>query len=255
MAALGIIGVGALAEFVLRGLRRAGDSRPVFLSPRNAARADRLAGECGATVLADNQAVLDAADLVLVAVAPKDVYATIGALNWDDRHVLICVAIDVTSAGLQEAAPEATITRAMPSSCLQLNRGATPIYPAEPQTEALFAAIGEIAVLESEAQFETASALAAYYLWSFAVMDAVAERAISEGLPPVTARRLTAALTAGAAAIGAEQPDRPLRSTLERYALPGTMTLQGLEKLRAEGGIAAWETALSLAITRMRQGA
>ena len=45
MAALGIIGVGALAEFVLRGLRRAGDSRPVFLSPRNAARADRLAGE------------------------------------------------------------------------------------------------------------------------------------------------------------------------------------------------------------------
>ncbi|HVJ44338.1 MAG TPA: NAD(P)-binding domain-containing protein [Dongiaceae bacterium] len=255
MAGLGIVGVGELAEFVLRGLRRAGDDRPVSLSPRNAARAARLAQDCGATLLASNQAVLDAANLILVAVPPKDVYGTLEALAWQNRHVVICVAIDVTCAGLQEAAPHATIARAMPSSCLALNRGATPIFPAEPQTEALFATIGDIAVLESEAQFETASALAAYYLWSFAVMDAVAERAITEGLPPVTARRLTAALTAGAAAIGAEQPEQPLRTTLDRYALPGTMTLQGLEKLRAEGGIAAWETALDLAIMRMRQGA
>jgi pyrroline-5-carboxylate reductase len=255
MAGLGVIGVGELAEFVLRGLRRAGDERALFLSPRNAERASRLASDLPASVLADNQAVLDAADLILVAVAPKDVYATVSALNWEDRHVLICVAIDVTSAGLQAAAPEATIVRAMPSSCLALNQGATPLYPGEAQAAALFGTIGEVAVLASEAQFETASALAAYYLWAFAMMDTVAEHAIAEGLSPVTARRLTAGLTAGAAAIGLDQPEQPLRATLERYALPGTMTRQGLEVLEAGGGVSAWRAALNVAIARMRRQA
>jgi pyrroline-5-carboxylate reductase len=253
MTGLGIIGVGELAEFVLRGLRRAGDNRPLFLSPRNAERAARLAPTLKAMVLASNQAVLEMADLILVAVPPKDVYATLSALNWEDRHILICVAIDVTAAGLQEAAPKATIVRAMPSSCLELNRGATPLYPGEAQAAALFGTIGEVAVLESEAQFETASALAAYYLWSFAMMDAVADRAIAEGLPALAARRLTAGLTAGAAAICLDQPDQPLRTTLERYALPGTMTRQGLEVLEAGGGVSAWPAALDIAIARMRE--
>jgi pyrroline-5-carboxylate reductase len=251
-ANLGIIGIGELAEFVLRGLRHAGDQRPVFLSPRNAERSARLAQECRAEKSASNQAVLDAAELILVAVPPKDAYATIGALTWQSHHVLVCVAIDVDCAGLQRHAPAARIVRAMPSSCLALNRGGTPIFPDEPRATALFATLGDAVTVETEVQFETAAALASYYLWSFAIMDAVAEQAIAQGLPPVAARRLTASLTAGAAAVVATQPDLPARATLDRYALPGTMTHQGLTALRASNAITAWREALDIAITRMR---
>jgi pyrroline-5-carboxylate reductase len=253
-ANLGIIGIGELAEFILHGLRRAGDQRPVFLSPRNAERAARLAQECRAEKSASNQAVLDAAELILVAVPPKDVYATIGALTWQPHHVLVCVAIDVDCAGLQRHAPAARIVRAMPSSCLAVNRGGTPIFPAAPMATALFENLGDVVVLETEAQFETAAALASYYLWSFAIIDAVAEQAIAQGLPPALARGLTASLTAGAAAVAAAQPDLPARATLDRYALAGTMTRQGLEVLQAGGAIEPWRAALDIAINRMRQG-
>ena len=251
---LGIIGVGELAEFVLRGLRRAGDHRPVHLSPRNATRASLLARQCQATVAADNQAVLDAAGIILVAVAPKDAYATIKALHWQKQHVLICVAIDVTLAGLQASAPEATIVRAMPSSCLAVNKGATPLYPDEPRSHALFARIAEVVALPSEAEFETAAAFASYYLWSFAVLDAVAEQAIEDGLPAPVARRLAASLSGGAAAVVANSLDQPAAATLDRYALPGTMTLQGLEALKAGNGLDPWGIAMKIAIDRMRAG-
>lgn len=254
MADLGIIGVGELATFVLLGLRRAGDQRKVFLSPRNAARSASLAHDCAASACDSNQAVLDSADLILVAVPPKDAYATISALSWQPHHVLICVAIDVDCAGLQRRAPAATIVRAMPSSCLAVNRGGTPIFPAEPTATALFETLGDVVILETEAQFETAAALASYYLWSFAIIDAVAEQAIAQGLPPGLARGLTASLTAGAAAIAAAQPDLPARATLDRYSLPGTMTRQGLEVLEASGAIDPWRKALDIAISRMRQG-
>jgi pyrroline-5-carboxylate reductase len=251
---LGIIGVGELAEFVLRGLRRSGDRRDVFLSPRSAARVAALAKEGLATPCADNQAVLDKADLILVAVPPAEVYATVGALTWHARHVLVCVAIDVTCAGLQRQAPAAKVVRAMPSSCAALNQGGTPLFPAEPTVEALFAALGDAVTVESEAQFNTAAALAGYYLWSFTIMDAIAERAIEQGLPPAIARRLTASLTAGAATVVAAQPDQPARATLDRYALPETMTRQALEALLAGNAIEPWRSALDIAIARMRQG-
>jgi pyrroline-5-carboxylate reductase len=250
---LGIIGVGELADFVLRGLRRAGDKRPVYLSPRNAGHAAALARDCAADILPDNQAVLDAADLILVAVPPKAVYSCVGELSWQSRHILLCVAIDVDCAGLQALAPAARIVRAMPSSCLALNRGGTPIFPAEPAVEQLFAMIGDCIAVDSEATFETAAALASYYLWSFAVMDVIAEQAISQGLPAATARRLTASLTAGAAAVVAATPEVPARTTLDRYALPGTMTRQGIEVLEAGQALEPWRAALDVAIARMRQ--
>lgn len=253
-AHLGIIGVGELAEFILRGLRHAGDRRKVLLSPRNAARAASLARDCDAEICADNQAVLDAAELILVAVPPKDAYATIGALTWQPHHVLVCVAIDVDCTGLQRQAPGARIVRAMPSSCLAINRGGTPIFPVEPTAAAFFATLGDVVAVETETQFETAAALASYYLWSFAVMDAVAEQAVAQGLPPRMARQLTASLTAGAAGIVAAQPELPARATLDRYALPGTMTRQGLEALQVGNAIAPWRQALDIAIARMRQG-
>ena len=252
--ALGIIGVGELADFVLRGLRHAGDRRKVFLSPRNAARAAALARDCDAAICADNQAVLDAAGLILVAVPPKDVYATVGALAWQPHHVLACVAIDVDCAGLQRQAPAARIVRAMPSSCLAINQGGTPIFPAEPTAADFFAVLGDVVTVETEAQFETAAAFASYYLWSFAIVDAVAEQAVAQGLSPQVARRLAASLTAGAAGIVAAQPELPPRATLDRYALPGTMTRQGLEALDAGNAIEPWRRALDIAIARMRQG-
>lgn len=253
-AILGIIGVGGLADFVVQGLRRAGDRRKVLLSPRNAERAASLAQQCDAEVMPDNQAVVDAAGLILVAVPPAAVYDCVKALRWHPGQVLICVAIDVTEAGLQAAAPGTTVVRAMPSSCAALNAGGTPIFPANEMAADLFGKLGAFFAVENEAQFNTAAALAAYYLWSFAVIDTVAERAVAEGLPAEIARGLAAALTGAAAAVAASRPDLPARTPLETFGLPGTMTRQGWDVLTQSDALNAWSKALDIAIARMRSG-
>ncbi len=249
---LGILGVGGLADFVVHGLRRAGDTRRILLSPRNAARAADLAAACGAEIQPDNQAVVDGADLILVATPPAAVYDCLRALTWRPGQTLICVAIDIDQAGLQAAVPGTTAIRAMPSSCAALNAGGTPIFPESAAARNLFAKLGAVFAVETEAQFDTAAALAAYYLWSFAVIDTVAEQAIRQGLPADVARGLAAALTGGAAATVLSRPDLPARTPLDTFGLPGTMTRQGLDVLTEADALSPWATALDIAIARMR---
>ena len=64
MTVIGILGVGQLAALMARGLQ--GKGYRLVLSPRNAGIAARLAKDHGCEVAASNQAVIDAADGVLV---------------------------------------------------------------------------------------------------------------------------------------------------------------------------------------------
>ena len=67
---LGFIGAGHLASYTIAGLRRAGDQRDIILSPRNAEKAQQLSSQYDCRVAASNQAVVDAADIVILAVRP-----------------------------------------------------------------------------------------------------------------------------------------------------------------------------------------
>lgn len=66
MMTYGMIGVGAIASAIVRGLCQGVAQPPsILLSPRNAGVAANLASRFATvTVCPDNQAVLDAADLV-----------------------------------------------------------------------------------------------------------------------------------------------------------------------------------------------
>jgi pyrroline-5-carboxylate reductase len=68
---IGILGVGELTEKVVIGLRRSGFGGRVLLSPRNHQRAQQLAEQWDCEVMADNQQVVDGADLLVLGVRPE----------------------------------------------------------------------------------------------------------------------------------------------------------------------------------------
>ena len=74
---IGIIGAGHLAGYLVAGWRRAWPDLRVILSPRNAAQAARLAATCGATVAPNNQAVVAAAEVIVLATRPPDALAAL----------------------------------------------------------------------------------------------------------------------------------------------------------------------------------
>jgi pyrroline-5-carboxylate reductase len=255
MDAIGIVGVGRLAGFLVEGLRHGGCEAPILLSPRNAARAAELAGRFGCEVRADNQAVADRAGMVIVAVPPRDVLTVIGCLHWRPGQRLVCVAIDVDLAQLRAVAANATVVRAMLSAAAAIGLGAVPICPPDEAVEQLFAQVGLVFPVRDEAAFNAATALAGYHLWLFALMGEVAAEAKAEGLPQADAVRMVAELTrsAGALALAAD-PGLPMRAPLDLHGgSPDTMTAQGMAVLDAAQAFRPWRDAIDRSVRRLRR--
>ena len=255
MDAIGIVGVGRLAGFLVEGLRHGGCAAPILLSPRNAARAADLAQRFDGRVLAENQAVVDAAETVIVAVPPRDVTTAIGCLHWRAGQRLVCVAIDVDLAHLRAVAGDATVVRAMPSAAAAIGMGAVPVCPPDPAVEALFAQLGLVFPVKDEAAFNAATALAGYHLWLYALMGEVAAEAQADGLARADAVRMVAELTrsAGALALAAD-PAMPMRAPLDLHGCnPDTMTAQGLAVLEAAHAFQPWRDAIDRSVRRLRR--
>lgn len=252
--ALGIVGVGGLAEFVVEGYRHAGDSREILLSPRGAVRAADLARRFGCRVMASNQAVLDAADAVIVATPPKAVIDCVAALRWRPGQLLVCVAIDVTRDALKTAAPQAEIVRAMPSSAASFGASAMPIYPDHAATRALLSPLGAVQAVPDERAFDAGAAFAGYYLWVYGLLDAMVEAGETAGLPRRAAIGLVAGLTDAACrhALRAD-PSLSVREPLDRHGTPGTMTAGGYAILEAADALTPWRRAYEGAVERLRR--
>ncbi|MDT4827999.1 Pyrroline-5-carboxylate reductase [compost metagenome] len=89
MKTVGVLGVGDLTEKVVRGLRRGGYYGPIHLSPRNQEKAEKLAKEFGCEVLADNQSVVDVAQILLIGVRPNSLESLAHSVDIGPQHLLV----------------------------------------------------------------------------------------------------------------------------------------------------------------------
>lgn len=248
--AVGIIGVGGLAGFVVEGLRAGGDNRPVMLSPRNAVQAELLARRFGCTVAADNQEVVDSTGIVIVATRPPDTLAAIEALRWSDRHLLVNVAAGVTLAMIGSRGGAARLVRAMPIASSAIGAGVTAIHPPDPRAERLFAALGRVIPLLEEEQFTAATAVSCSHLWLYGLMDAMVQAGEAGGLPHEAAVVLVAGYAQAAATVAlAGDRAMPVRAPLDAHRKPGSLTATGLYVLEAAHAFEAWEAAIAAVMT------
>lgn len=251
--AIGIIGVGHLAAFLVEGIRHANRHLDVLLSPRNAVRALALAKRFDVTVAADNAAVVAGSSTVVLATRPADAAAAIRGLPWRENQTLVSVAAGIPLAVLEPAAAPARVVRAMPISAATINESPTAIFPNDANARSLFARLGTVHAMADEATFEAASVMGALYGWVFALVDEVARWAAAAGIGEAEARGLTALTFRGAAGMMLEHMDEPLPAMLESLATPGGITCQGLEKLGERGALSAWSEACEAVLARVRE--
>jgi pyrroline-5-carboxylate reductase len=249
---VGIIGVGHLASYLVEGLRRASQDVEIILSPRNTERSASLAARFGAVVATDNQAVADAADLIILATRPDDVVAASEAVAFQPGQTVISVAATLPLEALKPAVMPATAVRAMPISCAAINQSPTLLYPANPQAQALFALLGQVHVLPSESCFAPATAIAAFYGWMYALLGETVAWTTQAGVPAQMARRLVLETVRGAASMALAQPHEDLAAILDTLATPGGITEHGLDVLHQREGLAGWTEALDAVCDRLR---
>ena len=248
---VGIIGVGHLAGYLVEGLRRASQDIEIILSPRNAERSANLAARFGAVVATDNQAVADAADLIILTTRPGDAVAACENIAFRRGQTVVSVAASLPLKALKPAVAPATVVRAMPISCAAINQSPTLLYPDHPQARALFTLLGQVHVLPDESRFTPASVIAAFYGWIYALLDETVAWTVQAGVPLQTARSLVLETVRGAANMALAQPDQDLATILDTLATPGGITEHGLNVLHQRQGLAAWTEALKAVLSHL----
>ena len=152
----GVLGVGSLATFVVTGLCDGVDDPPaIVLSPRNAEVSGRLtASYPSVTVAADNQAVLDAADLIVVLLRRQDCDALLD-LSWRPEHVVVSAVAGLPVSALREmVAPAVEVARAVPMPAVATRTSRTPVHPPVPAVVDLFEPLGGVLPIEDADQFD-----------------------------------------------------------------------------------------------------
>ena len=233
----GIIGVGAIAAAIVRGLCEGrADAPAILLSPRNAGIAAKLAGRyASVSVAAGNQAVVDGAAIVILAVRPQDAEAALDGLVFTPDQTVVSLMAGLQVARVQALVKPATkVVRAIPLPAVATRAGPTPIYPADIVAVALFDRLGTAIRLADEAAFDAFAAASSTVAAHLAYLDAISRWLAAQNVPAEDAARYVAAVFATLAeSLATDTTD--FAAAARDHATPGGYNEQFLTVLSEAG--------------------
>lgn len=211
VGALGVVGVGEIAEAIVAGLLRPEcplQLGSIHLSPRSRDRAQRLAqADPRVRVEADNQAVADAADMVLLSVLPDQAAEVLGRIRLRHGTVLLSALAGVDHATLETlAGPGVAVVRVVPLPPVRHGAGTTAIFPDHPTVRALFDALGGTVAPGDEGSISAVSAITSTMSTHVAIMTEIVAWGRAHGLAEETADRFVRGYLVGLATGVAHSP-------------------------------------------------
>lgn len=253
---IGFIGVGHITKAVVEGL--CGDSgppEPILLSPRNAKVAADLAARFdGVSVAADNQAVLDGAQTVVLAVLPPAAPEILGALAFQpDHQVVSLIALRPQAELAPLVAPATRICRAVPLPSAARRLGPVVYYPEDAAVAALIGRFGTPIAAESESAFHRMWTLTSLVAPYYALMGEMMAWAEEGGVAPATARAYLDSMfhTLGAMASGGATSYPNLAASAQTK---GGINEQVMGILAEHDALAPWREGVEAVFQRMERG-
>ncbi|WP_426033860.1 pyrroline-5-carboxylate reductase dimerization domain-containing protein [Cypionkella sp. TWP1-2-1b2] len=257
---IGILGVGHLAEYLVRGARRAESVRVEFagvefvLSPRSGDKAAGLAETCRCAVAESNQAVVDHCEMVLVCLPAATGLAVLKALQFRDGQSVCSAMAGAALADLTAAvAPAEAFCAMMPGFANAFGAGPSLLYPGDADWEAFLALLGPVHRFADRQAFETAAVFGAMSGASIFLMRHLVRWYERQGLDAVTARALVAETFRGNAEV-LLQAEAGLDAIAVGVTTKGGITEQLVGVLEARGALAAWDEAMDGVLARMVPG-
>ncbi len=263
-ATIGFIGGGNMARSLIGGLCQSGlPPASVHVSEPDEERRQALHNDFGIAVHGDNQAVVDACEVVVLAVKPQALKEVIQQLQpaTDDGKLYLTIAAGIRTDAIEKwLGGKRAIVRAMPNTPALVQSGATGLFAnrhvsrqQKDLAESILRAVGLTVWVEEEAQMDAVTAVSgsgpAYF---FLVMEAMEQAGVKLGLPEETARLLTLQTAFGAAKLALEIEEEPARLR-RNVTSPGGTTEQAILALQDRQLEAIFEQALQAARDRARE--
>ena len=252
MKTIGFIGVGELALYTIRGVRRGGYQGPVLLSPRNQEKAGYLATHHDCEIQQDNQSVVANSDYVVIATRPADCLETLANLEFKAGQVLISVVAGIEVEQLRTVLPaELEIVRAMPVSSAEAGASPTLIYPDNAFVREFFDYCGNSIAVDNEAYFTQGSVLACVYCWFFSLYEVLIQSTQGPELPPGLSAELVMGMARGAAELALANKETSPGEIVKGIATEGTFSRLGLDLLEQKAAFTPWREACELLQKRL----
>ncbi|MGJ5816750.1 pyrroline-5-carboxylate reductase [Paludibaculum fermentans] len=235
---LGFLGSGAITEAIVTGLSTpGGPCHPIRLSPRNAAVAAGLAARFeNVSVCPTNQAVVDVCDTIVLAVRPQVTPKVLSELHFAPTHTVISLVAGFSAvriAGL--VAPASAISRAIPLPSVAQRRSPIAVYPPKSAAAGLFAPLGQVFGIETEAHLNALSTATSTMAAYFGFMGHIASWVAGKGIPEPQARQYIALLFSGLASTGLEESGQSPADLAVAHSTPGGLNEQLLRHLTEHG--------------------
>jgi pyrroline-5-carboxylate reductase len=197
------IGGGNMGGALIRGLIARGlAASRISVGEAHQARRIELADQLGVHVSADNQEIVQGADVIVIAVKPQDMAGTVQGIATAIRRpppLMISIAAGIRVADIQGwCGPGVSVVRAMPNRPALNGAGATGLFAAadvsEPQralAAQVMSAVGTTVWVSDESLIDVVTALSgsgpAYF---FLVAELMTDAAVNLGLDRASAHEL-----------------------------------------------------------------
>jgi pyrroline-5-carboxylate reductase len=251
---LGFIGTGTITKAVVTGLCRFGVSFDrISLSPRNQVTAAALAAQDERIyVCASNEEVLEASDVVCLAVVPQIATKVLGELEFDTRHHVVSFIAGVSLAELRRLIPAAgRVARAVPLPAVAEGKGSTAICPSDEVAKAIFSALGEAVEVDDERKFDALSAVTATMASFYAVLETQAAWLAHHGVEYAAARAFLSGYCVGLAH-DAVRTEQPFSAMVTQSMTPGGINEQMHTELTRRGAYDLYKEALDGVLRRIQ---
>lgn len=238
---LGIIGGGALAESIIRGIcGKTYLPENIFVAECRKSRCEELSERFGVKTSLDAD-FLDEIALLIVAVKPKDAAEVFASLRG---KISASTIVSYTVAGLKLAAveeflPENKIVRLMPNVAVSVGESMTAYalnskaFDAGDAIKNFWSALGRAVEVDETLMDAVTGLSGSGPAYAFLAIDALADGGVAVGLPRQMAIELAAQTLLGAAkmVLAGEHPD-VLR---DKVTSPAGTTIEGVRVLERGG--------------------
>ncbi len=259
---IGFIGGGNMAVSLLNGLIASGHpAQQLWVSDTNLDTLANLEKQLNVNTSSDNAAIVEAADVIVLAVKPqvlKSVAQTLATAITAKKSLVVSIAAGISQASLSAwLGDETAIVRCMPNTPALVLTGATGLHANSNVTEEqsdlaenILRSVGIALWVETEGELDAVTAVSgsgpAYY---FLLMEAMEKAALEMGLSPNTAQLLVQQTALGAAKIALESAESP-ENLRQRVTSPNGTTQKAIETFQAGGFIELVAKALHAARDR-----
>lgn len=252
---LGFIGTGTITEAIVTGLISGDEpTAEIIVSPRSAKTATHLAAlSSQVTVAADNQHVVDAADMLFLAVRPDVAEEVVRALRFRPGQNVVSLIATVDHATLRAWIDvPVNLVRAVPLPFVATRSGVTTIFPPDAAVEAFFSPLGTAVACKTIDEFDVLAAVSALMGSYFGIMDHLVGWMQSKGLPQESARTYLAQHFLSLATVAFRNPSTSLEDLRHEYSTKGGLNAQMFAEFRGGGGLDALEHALEVVLARIQ---